>query len=260
MAPRIALIGTGNVGFHLARRLFSLGCPPNYILSQSIEKAQLLIETLSLNSRLLESHDLTEENLDFVIIAVPDNVVPEIVAKYKFATNTILLHTSGSQPMSLLASQAAYGVLYPLQTFSKEKIVDFSKILILIEGSDSTVLKKIQDLAQLLSGNVKMINSDQRLKIHIAAVFACNFTNKLFEYTEELLEGTDLELKNFQSLIDETTSKAIQLGAHKAQTGPAKRGDSEVISRHLEALSNQPELLNVYEVMSNLLMKKNKEE
>lgn len=250
---KIAIAGTGNVAFHLAKKLNQNGHALS-IISRSKENGTRFLENLGTTLPLIYSSTQAFSSFDFVVLAVPDKEIKNVLAKYSFADG-ILLHVSGAQPMQLLAAHnLPYGVLYPFQTFSKKKDVDFTSIPILIEGSDKSSLGIIQKLALELSPKVFPLSSEDRLKIHLAAVFACNFSNHLYTITEQLIEDSPLQLHDFSHLINETVEKAMELGPAKAQTGPAIRGDQGVMEKHLELLDD-PTLKALYQLHSQMIGK-----
>lgn len=249
MSLRIAIIGTGNVAYHLAVRLNSIDCPPIAIFSRSRSNGLSFIAQLCLKSELL-----TEKSIppcEFVILAVPDSAIPEVISQFHFHSETIVLHTSGSQSLELLSSHSNHGVLYPLQTFSTEKNIDFSQVPILIEANNSVTLKRVRILAEMLSPRVSEMDSAKRMRVHLAAVFACNFTNHLFGLAESCLSDTEIKLSDLKHLMQETLDKALVIGSKKAQTGPAKRGDHEIIQKHLALLDRDEDSKAVYELITN---------
>lgn len=251
MLPKIAILGTGNVAFHLTQRLAQQNCVPVGIIARSAASGLTFLAQLQLDLRLIYETDHRQEHFDTVIIAVPDTGIEEVVCTHIFPKGSTVLHTSGALNMDLLAQASPHhGVLYPFQTFKKEKPVDFDQIPLLVEASDATTLARIKALAQMLGPRVREVNSTDRLKIHLAAVFACNFTNYLYGVAENILDETGFELKDLAHLMNETTEKALALGAAKAQTGPAIRKDQLVMQKHLQLLNNQPDLQELYSRIS----------
>ncbi len=252
MPLQVAIVGTGNVGFHLAKQLHqSSNTIVKHIVSRDISKATSLIkevgasECTPINLQVMESIDC-----DVLILAIPDQSIAALATSIVFPANSVIAHTSGSQSMQVLGSHDRYGVLYPLQTFTRNHELDFSEVPVLIEGNDEQTLSIIRQLAASLSSKVKVVSSDDRQKIHLAAVFACNFSNHLFALAEELLFHADLNLADIKHLLQETVDKAVDITARKAQTGPAIRGDQMILDKHLKLLAPNEDKLQVYRLLS----------
>ncbi|GAB3826534.1 hypothetical protein GCM10028895_37660 [Pontibacter rugosus] len=163
-----------------------------------------------------------------------------------------MAHTSGSQPLEIISSieDAAAGVFYPLQTFSKSKPVDFAQIPLLVESQDETTLQALKLLAQSISSKVEVVGSGARKQLHLAAVFACNFTNHLLGISQQLLQEANLPKELLQPLIQETIAKATQQPPFSVQTGPAVRHDDNVINAHLHMLQEQPQWHEIYRLLT----------
>lgn len=253
---QVAIIGTGNVAYHLAKRLRDAGHPPVIIAGRTKQKGERFIRSLNLQAAISLDFDLRETALDFVLLAVPDKEIKNVVSDYEFYEKAIVLHASGAQEMELLKDASkAYGVLYPFQTFTKEKPVAFDQIPIFIEGNSEETETKIEKFARFFGPKVYRINSEQRLKAHLAAVFASNFTNNLFTIAASILRGSKLDLPDLEHLILETVEKAMVMSPEVAQTGPAKRNDTEVLNKHLQVLENE-DLQQLYKLHTDLIQKR----
>jgi predicted short-subunit dehydrogenase-like oxidoreductase (DUF2520 family) len=202
-------------------------------------------EVVSINSRTLEGLPL---EADAFIVAVKDSALEEVICRAtKGREQQLFLHTAGSMPMSLFEGHTSrYGVFYPMQTFSKERIVDFSEIPVFIEGTDPA----IRLLAESISRRVYALTTEARKYLHLSAVFACNFVNHCYALSAELLEQHGLPFDVMLPLIDETAGKVHQLHPHDAQTGPAVRYDENVIRMQSALLAADPELQKIYELLS----------
>ncbi|MEP4535134.1 MAG: DUF2520 domain-containing protein [Cyclobacteriaceae bacterium] len=255
MIKKIALIGNGNVAFHLAKRLKETGSPIAGLVVRDQSKTSDFKSLLSRDTLITTQNDLSDFNWDIIILAVSDSAIPEIIKQFRFPAKAIALHCSGSQPITRFEESdiEKYGVLYPLQTFSKEKEIQFESVPLYIEGSNATVEKEIREFGEALSPNVSVLNSDQRLKLHMAAVIACNFSNALYSVAQSQLNEIGLNFEVLAALVAETAEKAIDIGPNKAQTGPAARKDQEVIDKHLEVLESRPEIKSIYQQLSNLI-------
>ena len=166
------------------------------------------------------------------------------------------MHTSGTQPSSALDNVDNYGVLYPLQTLTKDFEVDFKKVPLLINASSACYLEKLRALANMMSDVVLECNDDDRGMIHLSAVYVCNFVNVMLQVGDKLLAKKGLDVSIFESLVKETISKAFALGPKNALTGPAKRGDVETINRHKRLLEDNPEEKEIYELLTNYIINK----
>ena len=202
-------------------------------------------DVVSINSRTLE--DLPQE-ADVFIVAVKDSALKEVIRRAtKGREQQLFVHTAGSMPMSLFEGHTSrYGVFYPMQTFSKERLVDFADIPIFVEGADPA----IRQLAERISRRVYELSTEARKYLHLSAVFACNFVNHCYALSAELLEQHGLPFDVMLPLIDETARKVHELHPHDAQTGPAVRYDENVIRMQSALLANDPELQQIYELLS----------
>ena len=169
------------------------------------------------------------------------------------------MHTAGSVSIDVFKGFAQhYGILYPLQTFTKNRDLNFDKIPLLIEAGDQNTLDRMREFALRLSGIVLETDSDQRKQIHLAAVFACNFTNHMLAISEYLLQKNGLPYELLKPLINETFSKAVMMSPHAAQTGPAVRGNTAVLNKHLAMLEDDPDLYELYRIVSRSIGRKDK--
>ena len=178
-----------------------------------------------------------------------------MAAKYPDA---IILHTAGSIPMSVLHECGAkkYGVLYPMQTVSKNNVVPLDDVTTFIEGCDEAVAAQVEALARTISNKVVYATSEQRSYLHVAAVFACNFSNAVYNMAAELLEKHGLPFEAMLPLIDEAARKVHRMSPTQAQTGPARRGDENVMKAHKAMLDD--ELAAIYSLLSDYIKRRNK--
>lgn len=228
----IAIVGRGNVATHLFEALSNK------------------TEVCMVNPRTLDSLPL---DADIILISVSDNAISEIAKKIP-QSDAIIAHTSGSIPLEALdTSHNRTGVFYPLQTFTKGVSLDYREIPFFIEGSSPEVIKKLKNLGSLISNNVNMADSEQRKKLHLASVFACNFTNALAGISKQILEEAGIDFSTLIPLMKQTVNKLENLTPEKAQTGPAVRGDSIVIDTHLKMLENQPEFQKIYSLLTQFI-------
>ena len=176
----------------------------------------------------------------------------ELAESLPIPAEAAVVHTAGGIGIEALPARFdRRGVLYPLQTFTQGRSVDFAKIPLFVEGNDDTFTSELEAFARNLSRTVYRADSDRRVRLHLAAVFACNFVNHLYALGGEILHGTELPFDVLNPLIAETAAKAVDSGdPHRVQTGPAVRGDLPTLRRHEAALAHDPRLLRIYESLS----------
>lgn len=254
---KIAFIGSGNVSTHLAEAFANSGIELVGFYGRNQKTTQEM--ATHYHSKWGSISELKPSEVDLIIISVPDHAMEEVLQTLPTVT-TLLAHTSGSLSMEILQNKGnQLAVFYPLQTFSKEKKVDFSNIPLMLEANGDYDLKLLENLAQKISSKVYRINSLQRKKIHIAAVFASNFSNYLYHIAEDLLKRNDIPFEVIQALIEETTDKIKKLSPYDAQTGPAMRKDMETIEAHLKDLEETPEYHEIYKLLSKHIIQSRKQ-
>lgn len=250
----IVLLGSGNVATHLGRALVEAGHRVKQVCSPTEEHAQALAEKLG--AAAITDPAAIDVQSDIYIIAVKDDVLAEVAAQLPDTVQGMVVHTAGSVGMEVLAKNAtAYGVLYPLQTFSKAKDVDFSMVPLAVEASREDVLMRLEAVANELSKRVFRCDSKQRLALHVAAVFACNFTNHLYAIGANILDENGLDFDLIRPLILETAQKAMEHQPKDVQTGPAVRNDTRTMEKHLALLQRDFALRELYELISNQISK-----
>lgn len=235
--PRIAIIGSGNVATHLVRAFKDMA-----------------------DVSMVDPHTLENmpESCDVALIAVKDDAIATVASGIG-GRAAITAHTSGSVPISVLSeSSGGFGVFYPMQTFSKDSELDYSEIPFFIEGSDPDTEEILMNLAAAVSRKVEKADSTTRRRLHLAAVFACNFTNRLVGIADEILSECGLDYTVMLPLLRQTVSKLDSLRPEQAQTGPAARKDLKVIDAHLEMLSDKPGLQDLYRNLSSQIIDKSK--
>jgi predicted short-subunit dehydrogenase-like oxidoreductase (DUF2520 family) len=243
----IVLIGSGNVATHLGKVLKKAKHNILQVFSPTLKSAKILATQLCCAYTNQTSN--INPNADIYIIAIKDDAIAELGKKLKVKSK-IVVHTSGSVSMDAIKNTSTnYGVFYPLQTFSKAKKVNFKSIPICLESSNFKTLKTLQTLANSISNNVLNISSEQRQNIHIAAVFACNFSNHMYAIADELLKANKLNLDLIKPLIAETSEKIQNNAPESVQTGPAIRGDKKTIKKHLDAIEKK-EYKKLYQLIS----------
>ena len=267
---KIVLIGAGNLATHLGKALHAAGHDMVQVFSRTMQSAETL-------ASLLDAEPLTDiaqvrDDADVYIFSVKDSALVQLVAQLcrheadglgedgavnalrkakKGEHERVFLHTAGSMPMSVFKGMAQhYGVLYPMQTFSKQREVDFSIIPCFVEANDEFAQKQIEGLAREISGRVYQLSSEDRKYLHLSAVFACNFANHCYAISQDLLEEHGIPFDVMLPLINETAAKVHEMKPKDAQTGPAVRYDENVIDKQSKLLENHPHFKKVYDSMS----------
>ena len=249
-AYKIGIVGAGNVGIHLANAFSHVPENSVFLYARS-EIDQRHIDKLP-GVQFTDDILFTKEKPDVVILAVNDENIAELSKIFKDA-EYLLLHTSGSISLdTLLKNKSNHcGILYPLQSFSLQRKLDYSQIPFLIESCNSEDLSRIHNLVSSIGAKWTEVNSEERKKIHVSAVIVNNFVNHLYTLGADYLNKNDLSFELLIPLINETTSKLADDEPAKLQTGPAKRGDLSVIKEHLNLLENHPQLRNLYKSFSD---------
>lgn len=246
---RIFMIGSGNVATHLAGALQAAGHRVVGVYSRTKKNADRLASTLQC-SAFTSLTDIPEA--DVYIFAVKDDALNSLIAELTPSDHALLLHIAGSVPMEVFKGKAEHhGVLYPLQTFSRECAVCFREIPCFIEASTEQAAQQLKLLAESVSSHVQWLDSDSRKYLHLAAVFACNFTNHCYAMAWQMLQERGVDPHVLLPLIDETARKVHRLSPAAAQTGPAVRWDTSVMQRHLSLLKDQQYAGALYQLMSN---------
>lgn len=252
---KVVIVGSGNVATHLSLAMASLeGIEICQVYSPTEAHAEILAERL--NCDFVTDPTQIRKDADVYLFALKDQAL-ETVIRAVPANNGLWLHTSGSMPMQVFAGYTErYGVLYPLQTFSKSREISFQGIPLFIECHREEDKNCLEELARRLSGKVCELSSEKRRSLHLAAVFACNFTNHIYALAEEILAKEGLSRDYLFPLIDETAAKVHELPAQEAQTGPAIRYDENIINKHLGMLADDPDVQTLYRLLSQSIHKK----
>lgn len=247
---KIALIGAGNVATHLGKVLKEKEYEVCQVYSRT-EQSAAALGTLLDCAYTTSLEDVTAE-AELYIVSVKDAVLQDLIpVLVKRNPQALFVHTAGSMPQSVWEGHAVrYGVLYPMQTFSKQREVDFGQIPFFVEGNLEEDVRLLKDIASALSEKVYEASSEQRKSLHLVAVFTCNFTNHMYVLAAELLKKYGLPFEAMLPLIDETARKVHELEPLAAQTGPAVRYDENVIDEHLRMLADEPQMLELYREIS----------
>lgn len=251
---RIVLIGSGNVATHLAKGLRAAGHSIVQVYSRTLPNAQKLAK--SVDASALDDLSTIDRYADFYLVAVKDDAIPTVAGLLPKDLAGIVAHTAGSVAMNALEREEGRhcGVIYPVQTFSVEKNVHWLDVPIAIEGINDHVEHQLTELAETVTEKVFRCDSGQRLALHVAAVFSCNFTNHLYAIAADILSKNALNLDLIRPLIQETADKAQQLNPRDAQTGPAARNDQKTLRVHQQFLRSQPDIQALYIALSNQIL------
>jgi predicted short-subunit dehydrogenase-like oxidoreductase (DUF2520 family) len=244
---KIVFIGAGNIATHLSFALQQSGCSILQVYSKTELSASILGKKLQVPYST--SFSDIDVNADVYIFSVKDSVLEDCIKEMP-AVKGICIHTAGSVPLSVFNGYTnRAGVLYPLQTFSKNRKISFDEIPIFIETSNIKDEDLLYELSYLISKNVTVLSSDKRKYLHLSAVFACNFVNHIYELVSQVLEEQNLFFDYLLPLIKETAAKIEEMSPHEAQTGPAVRCDNSTIQRHIELLTDENKK-KIYEMLS----------
>jgi len=255
MKFKIAILGAGNVAWHLAPALENAGHEVTEVYARDIKKAQMITERLY-SAEPKDNLDFSESKAEIFILAVKDSAIPDLADEVILPEGSILIHTSGTQPLDILGySSASFtGIFYPLQSFTRDRKLDFEDVPFLLESDDEETLQKLKKLAKSLSPQMYVVRSKDRKAIHVAAVFASNFSNHMIRIVEEIMRRQGVDFEMIKPLIIETISKSLQIGAKNAQTGPAIREDFETLEDHHQFLSYNEQLAEIYRLISQDIM------
>jgi len=250
----ISIIGAGKVGSFLAHSFIRAGFRISEVYSRSQDPAKALAKKTG--SKVAGAVDELDGATELIIISVPDDQIVSVVSELP-PFKGVVAHTSGTVPIDVFRGKVEkYGVFYPLQTIGNETPPNPEKIPICLEASDRQTRELLEEAAAGITGNIYHLNSEQRRIAHIAAVFACNFTNHLYKVSADILQGYGLPFDLLRPLIKETARKALEQPPGEIQTGPAARGDIETIKAHLELLKDEPELKDLYIQLSKMIARK----
>ncbi|MFD0764218.1 Rossmann-like and DUF2520 domain-containing protein [Mucilaginibacter lutimaris] len=250
---RITIIGSGNVATHLAAVFKNAGHRIAQVYSRNLHNALLL--AYHVGAEAIDKPEDISPEADIFFLAIKDDAIPAFVPLLS-SYNKLIVHTSGAVGLNAIIKVTTNaGVFYPLQTFSKTKEVNFREVPLCIEGADEAITQTLEGLARDISNKVYRINSEKRKVLHLAAVFACNFTNHLYAIGEQLLTGSGMNFDMLRPLIAETADKIKEHSPAGVQTGPAVRNDELTMQSHLQMLNDKPDLQEIYTRLSQDIIK-----
>lgn len=249
---KVSIIGSGNVAQHLIQA---------FQMNSQIEFVQVVARDIKKVAHLLDSNRITSDytqlqEADLYIIAVSDDAIAEVSSALPFK-NRLVAHTSGTVALDSLNSNNRRAVFYPLQTFSKDKPIDFKSVPICLEAENEKDVQTLKQLAHSISNAVYEINSEQRKALHVAAVFVNNFVNYLYQMGNEICDANAIPFEILKPLIQETANKIATLSPKDSQTGPAKRNDLKTIATHEEFLKDENQAA-IYKLLTQSLQNNGK--
>lgn len=244
----VVIIGSGNVASHLFEAFKN---NKEATVVQVVGRSEVSLSEYAKQVATASLDNITH-NADVYILAVSDNAIPAVAKQFKLK-DKLLVHTSGATSMDALKDHSKRGVFYPLQTFTKGKKVDFSSIALCLEAQEQTDLELLQQLANAISKKVYLMSSEQRKALHVAAIFASNFSNFMYAKAEEVCQEYQIPFEMLHPLILETAKKIEQLPPKEAQTGPARRGDITTLEAHKELIKNNTNK-EIYSLISEAIL------
>lgn len=249
---KIAIIGAGNVGTHLAKALHASGATITQIVSRTMKSAVELASEFGC-SFATDLQDV-DPNADLYVLCVPDSAIAPVLQGMRIGSK-LIVHTSGSVGIEVFNGLATnYGCLYPLQTFSKFKDLNYSNIPVFIEANSDENQQILIDLMKKITPHVESMTSKQREILHLCGVLVNNFPNHLCALAESLMKENNLQFDVLKPLMRETFEKMLTYSPYMAQTGPAVRKDEGIIRKHQTLLQDNKNLLEIYTVLSNSIL------
>ncbi len=248
----ISILGTGNVAWHLALRFLRAGIPINFIAGRSASKAKELAQKVG--ASFTDNYQKISPETSMFLLCVSDKAIEEVAGEIPYP-EIPLVHTSGSVAMAtLLAYRSNVGVFYPFQSLSAKVNPGQVSFPVCLEASNEAVMEQLLFLASKISGKVVMLNSSERMHLHLAGVMANNFSNHLYAHVYDFLEQHHLDTSLLYPLLEETIQKLKAHHPRNVQTGPARRGDAEIVKKHIDLLAGNHELQKIYSLLSNSII------
>lgn len=248
----ISFAGAGRVATAICRQLYKTGYIIDLVVSRTEKSGKELAGSVS---SAWSDQPVFPPTSEVVFVSVPDHSLRDLLGDLICGDKTIVAHTAGSYGLDVFPDRIKYkGVFYPLQTFSPGRVINFHDVPILLESDDETARNILYGIASSMSSDVQFIGVEQRRLIHLAAVFACNFTNHMLTAGYEIVSKAGIKAQILEPLIRETIMKALESGPSESQTGPAFRNDGNTIAKHLELLSSTPGIRALYEYITNSII------
>jgi predicted short-subunit dehydrogenase-like oxidoreductase (DUF2520 family) len=253
--PNVTIIGTGNLALHLSKALERGGMKVAEVAGRQSAKAQSIASQLY-DAQAQQGFDFSSSEARLFFLCVSDAAISAVASQLVLPEKSLVVHCSGATSVDVLSHiQGEFGVFYPVQTFSAKRKVSFKEVPVCLEASSDTSEELLETVAKKMESAPCFMNSSQRLTVHLSAVFACNFTNHFFLIAQTLLQDQGLPWELLHPLIEETVTKALEIGPKQAQTGPAIRKDYTTMGVHEELLEEYPEWQELYRSISKKITK-----
>ena len=254
----VSFIGAGNIASHYAKELFEAGCKIDSILSKRLRSAKSLASIV--NAHATTSFRNLSRDSNYYILAVPDEIIEKVtiaLAEY-VNSDAIIIHTSGATELKTILTHFKHaGFAWPPQSISKEKDIDFNKVPICIGATDKKTEKSIIQLMSLITKITYKLDDKQKLALHLAAVFANNFSNHMFQLAYDICKDHKLDFQLLYPILLETSNKVIGNIPNDVQTGPAVRQDLATLQKHLHLLKTDSDKKKIYKLLSESIKKSN---
>ena len=254
----VSFIGAGNIASHYAKELFAAGCEIDSILSKRLRSAKSLASTV--NAQATTSFRKLSRDSNYYILAVPDEMIEELTKALAEHVNpgAVIIHTSGATELKTIHTHFKHaGFAWPPQSISKEKDIDFNKVPICIGATDKKTEQSILQLISLITKITYKLNDKQKLALHLAAVFANNFSNHMFQLAYDICKEHKLDFHLLYPILLETPNKVIGNIPNDVQTGPAVRQDLATLQKHLHLLKTDSNKKKIYKLLSDSIKKSN---
>lgn len=258
MKPVVSFIGSGRVATQMAQAFDEAGVEVKQIFSRNLQHAEILASKLKAKPEAIDQLGALNDESDLIIIAIADDAIAEVVTELHFK-ETVLAHTSGSVPLSALDGAAEKtAIFYPLQSFQTNQKAYWKEIPIFLEAKNEKDYSFLEKMAGYLSNTVARLDSEKRKKLHLAAVFANNFTNHFYHIAYQILSKEEMEFKWLLPLIRNAVDRLNEADPVELQTGPAKRGDQKTIDKHMQMLEGNETYQKLYRDLSQIILSKHK--
>jgi predicted short-subunit dehydrogenase-like oxidoreductase (DUF2520 family) len=253
---KVTIVGSGNVAEAFARALKAASIEVVQLFARNRERGEFVA---SLAGCEFCSEPDKLKAADLYLLCVSDRAIAEVAASLPFSSGAIVAHTAGCGTLEMLPQGVNRAIIYPFQTFSVGRKVDFGKGYIFVEGATDHALQVVERAAHCLTTKVLPANSARRAVIHLSGVFACNFANAMYANAAEILAKENLPFDIVAPVIEETAKKAIEVGNPAlSQTGPARRGDTQTLLRHRSMLAEEPHTQDIYDKISEDICERTK--
>lgn len=254
MIQTVSIIGAGNVANFLGKRFLEAGITIHQVYARNLSKANQLATVLSAQG--VDVISLLDNQADLYVIAVSDNAISSVAEQLVLENTKIVVHTSGGTSKDILQEVTKYyGVFYPFQTITESLTTNLEEVPLLINASNNLTLSTLEKLGKKISTTVQYLADEKRAAVHLAATFTNNFTNHLFTLAQEVISKEQIDWSLMQPLIQQTFNNIYLHSPQQIQTGPARRGDRNILKQHLNYLEqNYPELKNIYQSLSESIL------